>query len=272
MNHWQMIPELAGHDAHLRRAVQQTMDVIVNGNHLLIEGEAGTGRRTLARSCWRRASSGNRPLFTLDCHTFSAEVTGEFLFGARSRYGAMLHDGGFHLAMSTGLLLLHIDELAASVQGRLAEALDSNLRHQHGTTAQLILTCDRALDSAPSLEPSLLRFLRRVRMPSLRERRADIELIAEAFLRKARPYSSIRCSPALIERLCMHDWPGNVTELRSVLRRLLLEPHGDLLDVHHLDKLMSDEDAYITPMPEIASAGVIPELCLSAPQEGRSAQ
>ena len=87
--------------------------------------------------------------------------------------------------------------------------------------------------------------LLRVRVPALRERVEDLRAMAEAFLRNASPFEKIRCSQALIDRFCAYDWPGNVTELRSVLRRLLLQPHTGLLDVHHLaDLIYRDESCF----------------------------
>ncbi len=82
-----------------------------------------------------------------------------------------------------------------------------------------------------------------IHVPALRERPEDIRAIAEAFLRNASPFERIRCSQALIDRFCAYDWPGNVTELRSTLRRLLLEPHDGLLDVRHLADLMCRDES-----------------------------
>ena len=98
--------------------------------------------------------------------------------------------------------------------------------------------------------------LMRVRVPALRERLEDIRAVAEALLRNASPFDTIRCSQALIDRFCNYEWHRNITELRSVLRRLLLQPHGGLLDVCHLDDLISSDESCFGFLP--ASVRPIP--------------
>jgi DNA-binding NtrC family response regulator len=240
MNNWQIIPEIIGCNAHLRRAVMQTMDTLEQGRHAVIEGETGSGRRLLARSAWQRRTPGARSLFTLDCHMFGGDAAEALLFGERTSAGthAALHPERFHLAMSGGLLLLHAEELSMRAQTRLAQALDPLLCRARGTGMQLIMTCTPQPVGPLPLYPGLAAILRRVQLPALRERIEDIRPIAEAFLRNASPFEKVHCSQPLIEKFCAYDWPGNVTELRSVLRRLLLDAHNGLLDVRHLANLM----------------------------------
>jgi DNA-binding NtrC family response regulator len=104
------------------------------------------------------------------------------------------------------------------------------------------MTCGFAHHAPVPLHSDLAGLLLRVRVPALRERVEDIRAIAESFLRATSPLETVRCSQALIDRFCGYDWPGNVTELRSVLRHLLLEPHSGLLDLRHLADLMCRDE------------------------------
>lgn len=276
MNDWQIIPEIIGCNAHLRNAVLQTMDSMEQGRHVVIEGEAGSGRRLLARSAWQRRTPGARSLFTLDCHMFSGDAAEGLLFGERSGAGAhsALNPERFHLAMSGGLLLLHPEELPMRAQTRLAQALDPMLCRPRGTGLQLIMTCSPSLAGSLPFYPGLAAMVRRVQLPPLRERIEDIRLIAESFLRNAAPFDKVHCSQALIDKFCAYDWPGNVTELRSVLRRLLLEAHHGLLDVRHLADLMCRDTTCLALMQGIPPNMQMPGAILqqaSAP-EGRILQ
>lgn len=245
MQDWKIIPEIVGCSATLRMAAMQAVEAVEQGRHLVLEGEAGSGRRLLARSAWCHRRPGSSSLFTLDCRVFPGDGAEMLLFGERSSVGAhtTIHLGKLNLAMGGGLLLLHAHHLPLQTQGRLAETLGQHLFQPRGGGVQLLMTCAPASHAPLSLHPELAALLRRVRVPALRERVEDIRAIAEAFLRNAKPFEHIGCSQALIDQFCAYEWPGNVTELRAVLRRLLLESRGGLLDVHHLADLMYRDES-----------------------------
>jgi len=247
MKDWQIIPEMVGCNAGLRMAAIQAVDAVEQGRHLALEGEPGTGRRLLARSAWGRKSPGAGSLFTLDCRIFSADGAEALLFGERSATGphTTIRLGRLNLAAGGGLLLLHAESLPLKTQGRLAQSLGQYLLYPRGEAIQLLMTCAPSLHAPLSLHPELAALLVRVRVPALRERVDDIRAIAEAFLRTASPFETTRCSQALIDKFCAYSWPGNITELRAVLRRLVLEAHHGLLDVRHLADLMCrDENCF----------------------------
>lgn len=266
MNNWQMIPEIVGCNVNVRSAAIQMMDALEHGGHVVIEGEVGSGRRLLARSAWARRSPGARSLFTLDCHLFGGDAAEALLFGEHSIADnhPMLHGGRFNLGMSGGLLLLHAQELAVRTQTRLAQALDPTLCRPRGEGMQLMVTCTPLSDGSLPIYPGLAGMLRRIKLPPLRERVEDIRPIVEAFLRNASPFERVHCSQALIDRFCEYDWPGNITELRSVLRRLLLEPHNGFLDVRHLADLICRDESCFTLLQRIP-AGVHAQVMQHAP-------
>ena len=247
MNDWKIIPEIVGCNASLKMAAMQAIDAVEEGRHFVVEGEPGSGRRLLARSAWYRRTPGLRSLFTLDCRMFGDGGVGDLLFGKRSSSGShtTIHLGKLQLAMGGGLLLLHVEYLPLNAQSRLAHLMEQYIGRPRGEGMQLLVTCTPSLNAPLSIHPDLAAHLLRVRIPALRERVEDIRPIAESFLRNASPFERIHCSQALIDRFCGYDWPGNVTELRTVLRRLLLEPHTGLLDVHHLaDLIYRDETCF----------------------------
>ena len=82
MRDWQVIPEIVGSNAILRMAAMQAIDAVEQGRHFVVEGEAGSGRRLLARSAWCRRSPGARSLFTLDCRMFQRWRRGASLWRA----------------------------------------------------------------------------------------------------------------------------------------------------------------------------------------------
>jgi DNA-binding NtrC family response regulator len=226
MKDWQIIPEIVGCNASLRMAAMQAVDAVEQGRHLVVEGEPGSGRRLLARSAWCRRSPGapfavhaglprlQLPMAPRRCSSANALPAGAH---------TTIRMGKLNLAVGGGLLLLHAEYLPLKTQGRLAQSLGQYLLYPRGEAIQLLMTCAPSLHAPLSLHPELAALLVRVRVPALRERVEDIRAIAEAFLRNASPFDAIRCSQALIDKFCAYNWPGNINELRSVLRRLLLE-------------------------------------------------
>jgi DNA-binding NtrC family response regulator len=278
MKNWQIIPEIVGCNAPLRMAAMQAVDAVEQVRHFVVEGEPGSGRRLLARSAWCRRSPGVRSLFTLDCRMFSSGGTESLLFGERSSSSAhtTIQLGKLNLAMGGGLLLLHAELLPLKTQGRLAHALNRYLCRPRSEGIQLLMTCAPALHAPLSLHPDLAELLLQIHVPPLRERVEDIRAIAESFLHNLAPFDRVRCSQALIERFCCYAWPGNITELRSVLRRLLLENHNGLLDLRHLAKLMYRDETCFALLqgghpssPSHIPASFIPR---DVSQESRSVQ
>ncbi len=277
MKDWQIIPEIVGCNAPLRMAAMQAVDAVEQGRHFVIEGEPGSGRRLLARSAWCRQSPGAHSLFTLDCRMFRNDGAELLLFGERAKSGAhsVIHLGKLNLSMGGGLLLLHAEFLPLKTQGRLAQTMENHLFRPRGEGIQLLLTTTPSLPTQGSLHPDLAGMLLLLRVPPLRERVEDIRALAEAFLRSASPFEKIRCSQALIDRFCAYDWPGNVTELRSVLRRLLLQPHSGLLDVRHLADLICRDErcfGFLQGTPRSVSAQPGSGLLRGASPESRSLQ
>ncbi len=260
MSDWQVIPEIIGNNASLRMAAMQAIDAVELGRHFVVEGEAGSGRRMLARSAWNRRRPGARSLFTMDCRMFRSDGAESFLFGDHSSCGSRntIQLGKLNLATGGGLLLLHAEFLPPQTQGRLAQSLDQYRSCPRGEGIQLLMTCTPSQNGHLSVHPDLAGLLLRVRVPPLRERVDDIRAIAESFLRNASPFEKIQCSQALIDRFCAYDWPGNVTELRSVLRRLVLQAHDGMLDVRHLSELLCRDETCFALLREMPYSDSLP--------------
>lgn len=187
------------------------------GSTVLIEGEAGTGKELLARLLHAR-SGRNGPFVPVDCR---AGHVRENLFAAAAR-GTLFLDG--------------VSALSADRQDELQQALETSMRHPVAPDQELPGACRVVATSRDGLAEALRqgrfradlhRWLSatRIVMPPLRERREDIGALAAFFMERLSdkyglpPVTLERAQLAMLEK---HDWPGNVTELREVVRQTLL--------------------------------------------------
>ena len=208
--------------------------IAANGSPILIVGEPGTGKRLLAR-CIHAASQRSGSFVEADggaSGDLSADVAlfggGRGMSGGTSRAIGLLE-----LAAHGTLFVQKIGALPLKVQGRLARAVEHGSFVRIGGTQRVVVSARLIASTSEDLEAvvrterfssGLLERIRRitVTMPPLRERRADVPLLAQHFLRELGGTSAPALSPEATARLQAYTWPGNVRELRNVIERLVL--------------------------------------------------
>lgn len=195
---------------------------------VLLIGEQSSGRETLARRIHAAGARPEAPFVEVPCAALDEAAAERALFGDGSQAGRI------RLAASGSLFLEDVDRLPAELQRRLAAQLQQAVQ----ATAGLRVLASAAPGSA-TLEPELKQFLDvvRVTVPGLRQRREDIPLLAERFMREiSREYGREpkRLSPDCLVALRAHDWPGNIRELGNLIERLLLFAPGETVTVEDL--------------------------------------
>ena len=195
---------------------------------VLVCGEQGSGRETVVRFIHRAGRRPDTAFVDVPCGALDAAAAERVLFAPS--------DAGGRIALAAGgsLFVEDVDRLDAALQRRLAATL---LLSRGGDTGPRLLAS--APPEARGVDPELRQYadVLRVDVPSLRERRDDVPLLVERFLRDlAREYAlpPKRLSPEALRALKAHDWPGNLRELRNVVERLVVSTRGDLVDVTDL--------------------------------------
>ena len=156
-------------------------------------------------------------------------------------YGEPDGPGRIRLAAGGTLFLEDVDRLESSLQRRLAASLVIAQRETAGPRLVASVGADAA-----GLDPELRSCLEviRIEVPSLRDRREDIPLLAERFMRElSREYGreAKRLAPDSLAALQTHDWPGNVRELRNLMERLLLFVPSDVVGVADLPEQLGGQ-------------------------------
>ena len=226
-------------------------------SNIFIVGETGTGKELVARAIHR--ASGRTGLFVpINCAAIPGELLESELFGhekgaftgaVRSRVGK------FALASGGTIFLDEITEMPHALQSKLLRVLQEGTIERVG--ANTTVTVDMRVVAATNMDPQRavaegkLRhdlFYRlnvlRIDVPLLRERREDIVLLAEHFLRKYASelgYVAPRLSRPALERLEAYAWPGNVRELENLMERAAVLSAGSEIRLEHLPENLTHE-------------------------------
>lgn len=230
---------LLGHSqvvSDLYNAVERVAGAEMN---VLLIGESGTGKMTLARTIHHNSSRAECALVSADCSAVPDTLVASLLLGQESGHfqtDMVAKPGRFEMASGGTLVLTNINKLPRALQGVLLDVLQTGSFERIGGTRQISASF-RVI--ATSREPMELmahegRFDSRLydlisqavlRVPPLRLRRDDIPLMARFFLEEAcrkRSKQAIRIDETAMKMLLAHNWPGNIMELESLMDTLAL--------------------------------------------------
>jgi len=209
---------------------------------VLIQGETGAGKELVADAIHQCSPRRNEPFIVLDCSAIPEQLFEAQLFGHEvgAFTGAVKSTAGvFEMAHGGTLFLDEIGELPLDVQAKLLRAVETRKVRRLGgakvfaSDVRLVAATNR--DLAAEVNRGTFRSdlyyrlaVARLSVPALRERREDIKLLVEHFLRQL-TVSSGHPDPRLpddfLARAQRHAWPGNVRELRNAVERAILLPN-----------------------------------------------
>ena len=238
---------------------------------ILIVGDTGTGKELVARAIHSFGKTPGRPFEALNCAVVPETLLASELFGhVKGAFTGAVSDkkGLFEVASGGTLFLDEIGETTPGLQVSLLRVLqEGEIRPVGGTrtikvSARVLAATNRDLD----LEVAEKRFRQDlfyrlsafvIRVPALRERREDIPLLAQAFLRNAcaRAGRHVELTSSAVDLLGSHSWPGNVRELENTIERLVLTTRSARVreeDVaEHLRNLVSPTARAFADLPSL---------------------
>ena len=256
--------EIAGTSAAIRNVLEEVERVAATDATVIVYGETGTGKELIARAIHRRSPRKAGPLVNINCAAIPSGLLESELFGhERGAFTGALtrREGRFELAHGGTLFLDEIGEMALDMQPKLLRLLQEREFERVGgsktlySNARVVAATNRDLGSMVcerSFREDLYYRLNvfPIHVPPLRERRQDIPLLADKFMRKvaARMGKSVeRISRESMTRLTDHDWPGNVRELQNVLERAVILAQGAELHIALGERLSQRESSVPSP-------------------------
>lgn len=248
----QCLPGLVGESSGMRRVKEQILQVAPTKAIVLITGESGTGKEIVATELHRKSRVADGPLVKVNCSSVPAELFESEFFGhVRGAFtGANAARIGFFEAANNGTLFLdEVGEIPLALQSKLLRVLQENEYHRVGE--ERTRTLNTRVIAATNRDLALMVSENRFRAdlyyrlnvfpietPPLRERREDIELLAEFFLAQCarelgRP--GLHLQPEQVQLLTGYDWPGNIRELQNVIRRAAITAKGNSVDLRFME-------------------------------------
>ena len=239
-----MFEEIVGASPALLAVLANVVKVAPTDSTVLIMGETGTGKELIARAIHRRSQRAAHPFITVHCAAVPTSLIASELFGHEKGAftGALQRrQGRFELANSGSIFLDEVGELPAETQVALLRVLQERQFERVGSTrpiacdVRVIAATNRDLQTAiadGTFRADLFYRLNvfPIEVPPLRQRKGDIPLLVEYFVRryanKARKHISKIDKKTL--KLCeSYDWPGNIRELQNIIERSVILCDGD---------------------------------------------
>ncbi|MCC7008451.1 MAG: sigma-54-dependent Fis family transcriptional regulator [Acidobacteria bacterium] len=243
--------KMIGASAEIRKIYQLVEQAAPTVASVLISGESGTGKELVAQTIHQLSPRAMQPFVPLNCAAIPDTLLESELFGHEKGAftGAFARrQGAFELANRGTLFLDEIAEMTPATQAKLLRVLQERsfrpLGGQREQTVDIRVIAATNVEPAEAVRQGKLRedlYYRlnvfAIRLPPLRERRGDIPLLVQAFLREFGDRNGKKLagiSDAAMQTLERHHWPGNVRELRNVMERATIVAKGDLIEPEDL--------------------------------------
>lgn len=242
---------IVGTSGAIRQVYEQVSQVARSNATVLLRGESGTGKELIAKAIHYNSLRAKRPLVTVNCAALPESLIESELFGHEK--GAFTgaersKKGRFELADGGTLFLDEIGDLPPQTQVKLLRVLQEREFERVGgtetvkTNIRLIAATNKDLEAAIAAGEFREDLYYRLNvfsifLPPLRERKADILLLAEHFLEKYEQEHGKRIrriSTPAIDMLMSYHFPGNVRELENAIERAVIVCDSNVIHGHHL--------------------------------------
>lgn len=239
--------DIKGESPEIKAVVDYASQIAANDSTILIQGESGTGKELFARAIHNHSPRCNAPFIPINCAAIPEALLESELFGYTDGAFTGAKKGGkpgkFEMAGKGTIFLDEIGDMPLHMQAKLLRVLQEKIVERVGSVkpipvkARVIAATNQNLESKEYLHKFRRDLFFRLsvmplNIPPLRERKPDILLLAEYFLKKyaARFHSQVTgLNVKAREQLLIHPWPGNVRELENAIEYAVNMERSDLI-------------------------------------------
>jgi len=242
---------LSGQSKIFRATVEKAKKAARSESAVLISGENGTGKALFAQAIHNHSARKKRPMIVFDCAKVPDSLQEIELFGCEK--GAMpgilrTRIGKVELAEGSTLFIKELNSLSPFLQNKLLELLEQRVFSRIGGDEKIEIEVRIIASAADKLlklsmqghfSEQLYRQLSLVTvdLPPLRKRPEDIPLLADALIERLNRKLGKKIkeiSARALQEMSEYEWPGNVSELKSVLERSMVVADSEAIEYHHL--------------------------------------
>jgi len=245
------VEKILGNSPAMQQILEKIQQVANSRASVLIEGESGTGKELAAQALHQLSSRKAKPLITVHCAALSPQLLESELFGHEKGAftGAIERRiGRFEEANHGTLFLDEIGEIDGATQVKLLRVLGERTVQRVGSNQTIEVDVRIIAATNKNLEKMVAEgkfredlFFRlnvvRLLMPPLRQRKEDIPVLLNAFLKEFSQDNGkkiLGVTPAAREAIMTYDWPGNVRELRMAIEHGVVLARGEMVDLQDL--------------------------------------
>jgi DNA-binding NtrC family response regulator len=257
----------------MKEVMAQVEQVAASETRVCIRGETGTGKELVARTLHEKSPRRAGPFISLNCAAVPSELMETELFGHEKGSftgAASRHTGKFEQAHHGTLFLDEIGDMPMTMQAKLLRVLEEGEIERVGGDKPFTVDVRVVVATHRNLEEQVRQgtfredlyhrvFVFPLALPPLRERREDIRVLAEHFIKQLdeqNHWKSRTLSSEAVAELERYPWPGNVRELRNVIERVLLFENKDEIQPATIQRALpqSTVSASAASNPQLAGA------------------
>lgn len=245
--------ELVGASSALNQVRQLVDKIAPTGSRVLITGPSGSGKEVVARLIHARSRRAGNAFVAINCATMDPEHIETELFGEENESGPR-KIGLFELAHNGTLYLDEVADMPSETQAKILRVLVEQTFYRVGGTTRVAVDARVISSTTRDLRAQIVAgFFREdlyhrlnvvpIRIPSLAERREDIPMLVQHFMKRLSASSGLpmrEIGDDAMAVLQAHSWPGNLRQLRNIVERLLILATDDAAQVISADLLPAD--------------------------------
>lgn len=240
---------IIGNSKKLFNVIKIASKVADTDASVLILGENGTGKDLLAKALHENSQRADKPFIAVNCGAIPSDLLESELFGYESGAftGAVKSKPGkLEMAHGGTVFLDEIAEMSVNLQAKLLRVIQTKEIERLGSVSprkidvRFIAATNRDISeliAKNDFREDLYYRLKviEIKLPSLRERKEDIEALIEYFLKKfSKPEQKVVAQPEVYEILESYDWPGNIRELENMIQRSVILAKGNVITTEEL--------------------------------------